>query len=125
MIRTLVYGVLAFALQLSAAESAGTWEGSLEITGPNGQTQSEGCYMRLERSGGRITGAVGPDRSVQWKIQNGKFEGTRITFEARPPEGGRLMFDLRLAGDHVKGEARGENRGLTFHAKVNLTRTNH
>lgn len=123
MIRTLLCGVLAFALQLSAAELTGSWEGSFDITGPNGQTQSDRCYMRLQQSGTRITGTAGPDKSIQWKIQNGKSEGTRITFEVRPPEGGRLMFDLRFADDHIKGEARGENQGLTIKAKVNVTRT--
>lgn len=79
--------------------------------------------MKLKQTGTRITGSVGPDKSVQWKIRHGTVEGTRITFEAMPPEGGRLVFDLRLIDDHIQGEARGENHGLTIKAKVYAART--
>ena len=123
MIGTLLCVVLTFVFQLLAADLTGTWEGSFDISGPGGQTQSDRCYMRLQQSGTRITGTVGPSKHVQWKIQNGKTDGTRITLEARPPAGGSLVFDLRLADDRIKGEARGENQGLTITAKVNLTRT--
>lgn len=123
MIGTLACGVLIVALQLSAAELTGAWAGSIEIAGPNGQPLAERCYMKLKQSGTRTAGAIGPDKSVQWSIQNGKAEGTGITFEMSPPEGGRLTFDLRLAGGHLRGEAQGENRGPTIEAKVNMTRT--
>jgi hypothetical protein len=123
MIGTLTCAILIFALPLRAAELTGTWEGSLEIVGPNGQTQANRCYMKVKQSGTRITGAIGPDKTVQWSIQNGKAEGTRITFDVSPPEGGRLTFDLRLAGVHLRGQVRGENRGLTMEAKVHMTRT--
>ena len=123
MIGTLACGVLIVALQLPAADLNGTWAGSLEIAGPNGQPLAERCYMKLKQSGTRIEGAIGPDKNVQWSIRNGKAGGTRITFDVSPPEGGRLTFDLRLAGGHLTGEARGENRGLTFKAKVNMIRT--
>ena len=122
MIKTLLCIVLAFALPLSAAEVTGTWVGSLEITTPDGQTLRDRCHMKLEQKGASVTGAVGPDRSAQWEIVNGKVEGSRITFDVRPPEGGSLQFDLRLAGDHLKGEARGENLGLRILAKVDVTR---
>ena len=114
--------VLTFALTPVAAEFSGTWKGTLEIVTPGGRTQADRCYMELRQSGMRITGVIGPDQSVQWSIQNGRVEGGRITFAVFPPEGGRLMFDLRLTGSRLVGEARGENLGLTFEAKVNLTR---
>ena len=123
MIRILVCILSALAFPLSAAELPGTWKGSLQITGPNGQPQAEGCYMVLKQSGTAITGFVGPDRSVRWSIQNGRAGGARITFAVFPPEGGRLAFDLRLAGNRLTGEARGENQGQTFVAKADLTRT--
>ena len=122
MIRTLICAALAFALELWAADLTGTWAGSFEITGPNGERQADRCHLELKQSGTSITGTAGPDKSVQWMIQNGKAEGTRITFEVRPPEGGRLVFDLRLSNHHLDGEARGENRGLTIKAKVHATR---
>jgi len=122
VIRALACVVLIFVLPLSAAELSGAWKGTLEIDGPGGQTQADRCYMELKQSGTRITGAVGPDKSVQWSIQNGKAEGVRITFAVFPPEGGRLTFDLRLAGGHLRGEAHGENQGLAFKAKVDLAR---
>lgn len=120
--RTLTFTFLTLALQLMAAELAGTWVGSFEIAGPNGQTQADRCYMIVKQSGVRITGTVGPDGGVQWTIQNGKADGDRITFAVFPPEGGRLTFELRLAGGHLKGEARGENQCMAFEAKVDLTR---
>ena len=116
---------LILVLPLAAAELSGTWEGTLEITGPGGQTQADRCYTELKQSGTRITGVIGPDKSVQWSIQNGRVEEGRIAFAVFPPEGGRLTFNLRLAGGRLRGEARGENRGLSFIAKVDLTRMNH
>ena len=123
MIKTLAWILLSFALPLCAAGVSGTWKGTLQITGPNGQPQVERCYMELNQSGTGITGAVGPDERVRWSFRNGKAEGARITFAVFPPEGGRLTFDLRLAGSRLTGEALGENRGLAFKAKVDLTRT--
>jgi hypothetical protein len=120
--RTLTFTFLTLAFQLMAAELTGTWVGSFEIAGPNGQTQADRCYMMVKQSGTRITGTAGPDRGVQWRIQDGKADGDRITFAVFPPEGGRLTFELRLAGGHLKGEARGENQGMAFEAKVDLTR---
>ncbi len=79
--------------------------------------------MKLKQAGKRIAGSVGPDKSVQWEIRHGTAEGTRIAFEVLPPEGGRLVFDLRLIDDHIQGEVRGENRGLTIKAKVHAART--
>jgi hypothetical protein len=122
MIRTLACVVLILALPLSAAEMTGTWAGSLEVAGPNGQTQSDRCYMILKQSGMRISGVIGPDKSIRWSIQNGKAEGAMIPFAVFPLEGGRLAFDLRLAGGPPRGEASGENQGLSFKAKVDLTR---
>ena len=111
------------ALLLFAAEVSGTWKGSLRIAGPDGQPQAQGCIMVLKQRGTSITGFVGPDRSVRWSIQNGRAEGARITFAVFPPEGGRLAFDLRLAGNRLTGDARGENQGQAFVAKADLTRT--
>jgi hypothetical protein len=93
------------------------------MTGTNGETQADRCYMKHKESGASITGTAGPDKLVQWTIQDGKVEGERITFEVRPPEGGRLRFDLRLAGDRMRGAAWGENEGRIMKAQVDVTRT--
>jgi hypothetical protein len=121
--KALLCVLLALTIRLSAADLAGTWTGSLTVTGPGGRAESERCLATLRQHGSRITGSVGPDRSVQWKIRNGKLVGARVTFDVLPPEGGRLRFDLRLAGDQLKGGADGENRGMTLHANVILTKT--
>jgi len=125
MMRALACGVLFLVLPLSAAQMSGIWTGTLEITGADGKTQSDRCYMVLQQKGPEITGTVGPDKSVQWKIENGRADGPGITFAVFPPEGGRLSFALRLAGNHLSGEAHAENQGLSFKAKVDLTRSAH
>ena len=121
--KALLCVLVVLTIPMPAADLTGTWTGSLTVTGPGGRTESERCLATLQQSGSRITGTVGPDRSVQWRIRNGKLEGARITFDVLPPEGGRLRFDLRLAGDRLEGGAGGENRGMTLYAKVILTKT--
>jgi hypothetical protein len=83
--KALLCVLLALTIRLSAADLAGTWTGSLTVTGPGGRAESERCLATLRQHGSRITGSVGPDRSVQWKIRNGKLVGARVTFDVLPP----------------------------------------
>lgn len=99
----------------------GTWSGSFNVTGPNGETQDGGAYLVLKQNGGEITGTAGPTEEQQFPITKGKIEGAKITLEV-DHEGNAIKLDLVLADDRITGEANLSAEGQNLKAKVDVTR---
>jgi len=115
--------LLGLALSAAAADVSGKWSGSFTITGPNGETKDAEALLVLKQNGSEITGTVGPNESERFAIAKGKIEGDKITMETAEGGGGPVIkFELRLEGDHIKGDAAGEHDGQTMKAKLDLTR---
>ena len=104
------------------ADVTGKWSGSFDITGPNGQVDSNTAFLILKQDGNSVTGTAGPNESEQNDIRAGKVDGNKITFEIALPNGSVIKFDLLLADEHIKGSASGEHEGQKLTAKLDVTR---
>src|SRR5882724_1240465 len=122
--RKLLCCVLVSALARGAAELAGKWSGSFDITTPNGETKADTAYMDLKEKSGEVTGTAGPGVEKQWSLRKGKLDGQQLTFEVPTDDGGLLVFDLTFDGTAIQGTCAGTgNGGEKMSAKANLKRT--
>jgi hypothetical protein len=112
-------GVLAItALATLAADVSGKWSGNFEMTGSDGTKQTRPVYLILKQDGTKLTGSGGPDSSEQHPILSGTVDGDSLKFTV---EGG-FVFDVKYAGDEIKGDVRRERGGEITNLKVFLKR---
>ena len=112
---------VVLALAASAADVSGTWSGTLQITGPDGQSQDDTIHLILKQDGGKLTGTAGPSAGEQLPIEKGAVEGNKVTMEVPVPNGA-FKFDVALDGDHLKGEVTLTAGEQTMKAKMDATR---
>ncbi len=95
-----MYLIMAFVFAINmalisyAAEIAGTWKGTMET--PMGAMETTITF----ESGSGVTGAVKTD-FFESKIENGKLDGDKISFEVNM-EFGKLAYEGTVAGDEMK-----------------------
>ena len=102
-----------FAATLAAANVTGTWRGT--ITTPMAAQTTGGeipAYMALQQSDGKVTGSAGGNENMQFKIDEGKIEGDRLTIAASPKEGSVLRFTLVVKGDVLEGDVAENGRNI-------------
>jgi hypothetical protein len=104
------------------ADVTGTWAGSFDVTGPDGQTQAQTAFLSLKQDGSALSGTAGPSADEQMTIRAGKVDGNKITFEVALENGPVIKFDLLLADEHIRGTANGEADGRKMTAKLDVTR---
>ena len=120
MTRTLCCLLLA-ALSLFA-DVSGKWSGSFDITGPDGQTKPDTAFLNLKQEGNKISGTAGPNEEKQFNIKTGQIDGDKITMEVEMEDGGVLSFDLKVDGDHIKGDVKGQMGDEKMTAKMDVAR---
>ena len=112
--------VCLLALPALAGDLTGTWSGTIELTGPDGDRTAP-VLLILKQSGSEITGSGGGGEDDQHPIKNGKIEGDTLTFEVHQErdDGTRIYkLVLTMAGDKLEGTIqRDETKG-----KVSATR---
>jgi hypothetical protein len=86
--------VALMSLNLSAADIAGTWKGPMET--PMGAMETT---ITIE-SGPGVQGMVKTE-FFEAKIENGKLDGAKISFEINV-EFGKLPYEGTVAGDEMK-----------------------
>ena len=95
--------VACAALAVADINVTGTWSGSFNVIGPDGQTKDSTAVLVLKQNGSEITGTVGPSDGERHQITKGKIEGDKVTLESA--DGGlAIKFDLELDGDRLKGD---------------------
>jgi hypothetical protein len=99
---------------------SGKWSGSFEITGPDGGVQHDTAFLILKQDGNVITGSAGASEDQQREIQEGKLNGTEIDFFMMGQT--RMVFHLRVEGDHIRGDASTETDDGKMIAKLDVTR---
>ena len=109
------------ALALPEADVTGTWSGSFNITGPDGQTRNSSALLMLKQSGAGITGTVGPHENERLDIDKGTIEGDKIKLVVEQ-DGRTLKFDLVLAGGRITGDVEMAREGRAMTAKIDVTR---
>ena len=118
---TRVLALLLVAAALAAAPNiSGKWAGKTHMS-VDGRIEEDTIFFTLKEKNGEVTGTAGPIREHQGPIRNGRFDGTRLTFELPVPNG-VFQFDVNLEGDHLKGKLLAIAQGQTFKATVELSR---
>ena len=117
--------LICISAVLGAADISGRWSGSIEV-GDTGGGSSITTSVRAEftQKANMVSGKIGrkeDDRSES--IQNGKVEGSRISFEVSSPETlSSMKFNLTLQNDRLEGEMKGTVDSGEIVGKVRLTR---
>ena len=117
---------LACLLLLTAAITAadvnftGKWSGTATMTA-GGDSREGTALLVLKQDGTTLTGTAGPDEQRSQPIQNGKVDGTRITFEIQTADK-PVAFTLTLENDHLKGTGAGSPNGQEIKVQLDLTK---
>ena len=114
-----------FTLSLCAADVSGKWSGTIEIK-RDGESKAEPAFVILKQEGMTLTGSGGPRESEQHAMQNGKVEGSKITFEIALGAERVMSFNLTATGDEINGDVTGPRKdaGATETAHLALKRVN-
>jgi hypothetical protein len=123
----ILFAFVLCALPAMAAEDfSGKWSGSFTGLDPSGQQMTEQIFMNLVHKGATLSGTAGPSAEQQWKIQNGKVDGVKVSFEVQgggDTQGGPLLkFAMSYAEGHLKGDVNAEMGEKKLTAKIDTTR---
>src|SRR5208282_5998941 len=87
--------------------SVALWAGT-DVTGSWAGTM---FYITFKQEGGKLSGTGGPDPKEQYAF-TGTVDGDRLLFKV-----GAFDFDLRVAGDELKGEMKAGDRTMEVSVK--------
>ena len=66
---------------------------------------------------------AGPNESEQHPFEDGKVEGSKVTFDVSLGGGpGSMHFDLQVEGDQITGKVGRSGEGLNEAAKISVKR---
>ena len=104
------------------SDLTGKWSGTFVMESATGAARNSVVIMNLKQDGSTVAGTIGPADDQQWPVEKGSIEGDKVSLEVES-SGSSIKFDLVLAGDHLKGDARVSANGQQFGAKVEAERT--
>ena len=111
------------ALILNATDVSGKWSGNLQVTTPEGDTETIPLYVELQQKGDEVSGTIGDGADRKSPIQKGKIQGAKLSFEVTSPESGNLVkFDLTVSAARLEGEMKTEADAGPVSGKVSLSR---
>ena len=116
--------VIALAPVVSAQTAAsftGKWEGTLSMTGPDGNPGTQPAEFNLTQKGNVLTGTAGPP-TRQMDIQKGVIKSGTATFEIQQPNGPLLKLSLTIVKDRLQGTMSGDRNGTPMTAKIDAAK---
>jgi len=114
--------LLCCALIIAADDTfTGKWSGTATMTGGDGQSREGPALLVLKQEGNAVTGTGGPDEQRSQPIQNGKAEGSKLTFEIGTADS-PVVFKLTLENGRLRGEGAGSPGGQSLKVKLDLTK---
>ena len=121
--KTLLIVLIATLALVAAPETdvTGKWSGTFVVSDANGETKDSTALLMLKQTGSDISGSVGPNEGEQHAIKKGNIDRDKITLLVED-EGRVINFDLILAADRIRGDARMSHDGQTATAKLDVTR---
>jgi len=101
---TLVLMALAAASEPGAG-ICGRWSGTGELKTPDGNTVTQPFWAEFRQDGQKVTGSAGGgDMEESVPIENGSFDGKRLTFHITGPKDGLVyQANLTLDGARLEG----------------------
>jgi hypothetical protein len=119
MSSTLVSG--AFVVNV---DYSGRWSGTILVPDEGKRIRSP-LHASFKHDGETLTGTLGPSTNAMLAITKGRVETTRfgtiITFDM-PGEGFAMHFELRPAGDSLRGVAKLDGETLTAAVELQLVK---
>ena len=123
MVKNLLFVLIGLTLPLAAADITGKWSGTIEIADAGGGPVHTTVRAEFAQKASAISGKMGRSGDDDSPIRNGKVEGVAISFEVSSPETTRPMrFMLKLVGERLEGEMKGEIDDGEIVGKVTLSR---
>ena len=95
----LVMALMALAAPVFAADATGTWKGTLQAEGSHELT------FNLKASGDKLTGTVSGLRDTDVTVDEGKVQGSTITFSVMSEWEGnpiKLVYKGEVGADEIK-----------------------
>ena len=96
----LVMALIALAAPVFAADATGTWKGTLET-----QEGSHELTFSLKANGDKLTGTVSGLRDTDVTVDEGKVQGSTITFSVMSEWEGnpiKLVYKGEVGADEIK-----------------------
>jgi hypothetical protein len=112
--------LLAFALNLSAADFTGTWKGTASQD-DNGQNTSHPLSVKLVQTGTTLKGTTFTDGAEPIPL-DGAVEGSRITLRLKTASE-LVTFELHLEGTHLKGKLTSQHGGQSQTSTLDLIKS--
>jgi hypothetical protein len=109
----ILFGLL-FASLCLFAEGKPDGEWSWKMASPFGELKAKAV---MKTDSGKLTGAFWLDESRKLEIENGVFEGDKVTFTLKRsrPNGGTMTYEMTgtVKGDAIEGSAKAVEMGST------------
>jgi CubicO group peptidase (beta-lactamase class C family)/ketosteroid isomerase-like protein len=86
---------------------SGKWQGTFDIPVNDGTFQHDTAFFILNQSGALVTGSAGRAEDMQTTVTDGHISEGRVQFAVVVRPGTTVIFNLRLEGDHLRGQATG------------------
>ena len=118
---------LAAFVPVIAAQTAtftGKWEGTIDLTRPDGTSNTRPAAFNLTQKGNVLTGTAGPP-DQQAEISKGTVNDGKATFEVQPPDAGMpaYKFVLTIVKGRLQGEMTAERDGQKMSGKIDAAKT--
>ena len=103
----LLFGMLALAGAMFAADITGTWTGPVAMKHGD-ETRDDSAHLVLKQDGAKVTGTVGPNEERQYEISKGSIDGNNVHLEAFVEGDNKFVLDLKLEGEKLTGDLKAE-----------------
>lgn len=94
----------------SSQGMSGVWDGQLSEKMADGRVGHSSLYLRLQQSGGQLSGVAGDSAATASPIENVVLSGKHLKFSMTTPQGpeGRVLWriELDVHGDAMEGKGR-------------------
>jgi hypothetical protein len=93
--------------QPSAPSPAGKWAGVFDMVHADGTVDPDQAFLELKLENGTLSGTAGSAPDKMSPITNAHLDGANVRFDVPANSGSVAHFDLKLANDHLSGNASG------------------
>ena len=105
----------------TATSFTGKWEGTIAMTGPDGQPATQPAELNLTQKGNVLTGTAGPP-TRQMDVSKGVIKSGTATFELTQPNGVILKFTASIVKGRLQGTMTGDRNGTPMTAKLDAAK---
>lgn len=116
LLRVIVWACLVF-LMLGAtrgqtdttpdADVSGRWLGAFDIVHQGGAVEPANAVFILKQNGSALTGTAGQSQDKLTPLSDGEVTNQTVRFTVLVHQNVAVKFNLKLEGDHLRGEATG------------------